>query len=529
VRYRIFLIFLLWLALQASFFIPVRLVAPLTVAPQPTSLPQGQVPPGFSVRFHPDGGLYAGDQVSIEVIYTPVSHDTKPIDLSNQPIEAQVDTPQGKQLSQAKFGPGPDPGSAIATFLWAWDTRGLPPGQHALTFNIPQDQIIWTEPVQISPASAIPPPEPSSHWASVQTSCCTLNYLTGTSAERDLASLKNLADQQAQFVEAEFHTHLNSLIPVTFLPRVLGQGGFTAREIEVTYSDGNYAGGDFAIVLNHEMVHWVDGQLGGDLHPTLFLEGLAVYLSGGHFKPEPVSLEASALLSMGGYIPLAALADNFYAEQHEAGYLEGAALIDFMVKSWGWDAFNAFYRDVHPIRGQGQSAAIDTALRKHFGLPFTALEDRFLQFLRSQVPPSDLAEDVSLTVRYYDSVREYQRLLDPSAYFRQVWLPDVAEMRKRSITADLLRHPSASINREIEARLVQVDRALRAGDFPTAETALTQVQQDLKRKSQSTGVVTTQTVENGTACASLTDASDRNCTVFFSCPAYPQMGIGMFW
>jgi hypothetical protein len=69
-------------------------------------------------------------------------------------------------------------------------------------------------------------------------------------------------------------------------------------------------------------------------------------------------------------------------------------------------------------------------------------------------------------------------------------------MRKRGITADLLRHPEAPANREIEALLVQVDRALRAGDFPTAETALTQVQQDLKKQSQSTGIVTIQTVVN---------------------------------
>ena len=223
------------------------------------------------------------------------------------------------------------------------------------------------------------------------------------------------------------------------------------------------------------------------------LEGLAVYLSDGHFKPEPVSLEASALLSLGWYIPLGMLADNFYSEQHETGYLEGAALIDFMVNTWGWDAFNAFYRDIHSIHGQGQSAAIDAALRKHFGLTFTSLEDRFVRSLRSLIPPSDLSEDVSLTVRYYDSVREYQRLLDPSAYFRQVWLPDVTEMRKRGLTADLIRHPAAPINQEIEAQLVQVDRALRAGDFPAAETALTQVQQDLRSKSLASGLVMLQT------------------------------------
>ncbi len=490
-RYRILLFLILWFAFQGLFYSPVPLLPLLTTAPLPTPLPQGQIPAGFSVRFHPDGGLFIGDQISIEVIYSPSGRSSHPLNLSGQQIQAQIDAPQGIQLSPAKFGPGPDPGSAIATFLWAWDTHGLPPGDHTLTFSLPQDQIAWTQPVQLNPSSGLPPPEPGSHWASVHTACCVLNYLTGTAAGRDLDRLKALADQQAQSVEAEFNARLNAPIPITFLPRVLGQGGFTGSEIEVTYTDGDYAGGDFAIVLHHEMVHWVDGQLGGNLRPTLFLEGLAVYLSGGHFKTEPVSLEASALLALGWYIPLDTLADNFYTEQHETGYLEGAALIDYMVKTWGWDAFNTFYRDIHPIRGQGQSAAIDAALRKHFGLPFTVLEDRFLQNLRTQIPPSDLSEDVSLTVRYYDTVREYQRLLDPFAYFRLVWLPDVAEMRKRGLTADLLRHPDAPANREIEQLLIHVDRAMRAGDFPAAESALTQAQFRLKSVSQASGVVST--------------------------------------
>jgi hypothetical protein len=481
----------LWFAFQGLFYSPVPLLPLLSTAPLPTSLPQGQIPAGFSVRIHPDGGLFVGDQVSIEVIYSPTGQSSHPLNFSGQQIQAQVDAPEGKLLSPARFGPGPDPGSAIATFLWAWDTHGLPPGNHTLTFSLPRGQVSWIQPVQLNLASAVPLPEPGSHWASVHTACCVLNYLTGTAAERDIERLKTLAYQQAGSVEAEFKTRLNAPIPVTFLPRVLGQGGFTAAEIEVTYTDGNYAGGDFALVLHHEMVHWVDAQLGGDLRPTLFLEGLAVYLSGGHFKPEPVSLETSALLEMGGYIPLRTLADNFYTEQHETGYLEGAALIDFMVNTWGWDAFNAFYRDIHPIRGQGQSTAIDAALRQHFGLAFTALEDRFLQYLRTQIPPTDLSEDVSLTVGFYDTVREYQRLLDPSAYFRQVWLPDVAEMRKRGLTADLLRHPDAPANREIEQLLVQVDSALRAGDFPAAESTLTQAQLRLKSISQASGSVST--------------------------------------
>jgi hypothetical protein len=484
-RSKILLLVFLWLEIQGILgFYPTEIPGIFKQSAPGQSVPS-QPPSGFSVRIHPDGGLFVDDQVSLEVFYAPAgSVSASRRDLRNQKIQVQVDAPGGAQFPAETFQPNGNPGGYLATFLWAWDTHGLPAGPHTLTFTLPQDGTTWTQSVDLQPAADVPPPEPGSHWAALQTACCTLSYLTGTAAERDIQTLAKIADQQAQSVLQEFHTQLKSPILVTFLPRVLGQGGFTSNEIEVSYLDRDYAGSTIDIILHHEMVHWVDGQLGGDLRPTLLLEGLAVYLTGGHFKPEPILLRAAALQQMGGYMPLPALADQFYNSQHEIGYLEGAALISYMVNTYGWDAFNAFYRDIHPIRNQGQAAAIDAALQAHFGLSFSTLESHFTAFLRTLVYPTDESEDLSLTVRYYDAVREYERILDPSAYFQQVWLPDVAEMRKRGITADLLRHPDTPANRAIEENLVQVDAALRAGNYPAAETALTQADQSLRSFAQ---------------------------------------------
>ncbi|HEY3343649.1 MAG TPA: hypothetical protein VGJ97_01910 [Anaerolineaceae bacterium] len=489
-RYKVLLFVFLWFEIQGVFgFFPAGPSAISQYLFQVQPAPN-QAPPGFSVRIHPDGGLFIGEQVSFEVFYSPAGGAAaRPLNLTHQNIQAQVDAPNGPMLPAVPFRPDADPGSFLATFLWAWDTRSLPAGQHTLTYSLPQETISWSQSLDLQPAADLPPPEPGSHWASLQTTCCTLSYLTGTAAERDIHSLAQIANQQAQSVLNEFHTQLKSPILITFLPRVLGQGGFTTNEIEVSYLDRNYAGSTIDIILHHEMVHWVDGQLGGDLHPTLFVEGLAVYLSGGHFKPEPILLRAAALQEMGWYIPLTSLADQFYASQHEIGYLEGAAFINYIVDTYGWDAFNRFYRDIHPIRNQGQAASIDAALQAHFGLSFSALEGRFRAFLRSLDFPTDMIEDLSLTVRYYDAVRDYERVLDPSAYFRRVWLPDVSEMRKRGITADLLRHPYGVINRRIEQSLVQVDAALRAGDYPGGEAALTQVQRSLSSFALSDSVV----------------------------------------
>lgn len=214
-------------------------------------------------------------------------------------------------------------------------------------------------------------------------------------------------------------------------------------------------------------MNWFTGWivLGGDLRPTIFLEGLAVYVAGGHFKPEPLIPRAAALLSLNWYIPLRPLADLFYPSQHEIGYLEAGALVQYLVETYGWDAFNAFYRDIHPAPSGLQSDAIDLALLSHFGLTLDQLEEDFLAHLQAQ--PVDLAhiEDVRLSVQFYDTVRRYQQMFDPSAYFQTAWLADESVMRQKNITADYLRRPDGILNKYLENLLVETDIALQSGDY----------------------------------------------------------------
>jgi len=226
-------------------------------------------------------------------------------------------------------------------------------------------------------------------------------------------------------------------------------------------------------VLRHEMVHYLDNSLGGELRPTLLLEGLAVYLSGGHFKEEALLPRAAALLELGWYQPLTELANDFYPSQHETGYLEAGALVEYMIERWGWEAFERFYRDIHPgPRGNNQADAIDAALREHFEISFAELEADFRQRLQEQDYTPAQREDVRLTVEFYDTVRRYQQALDPSAYYLTAWLPDGEKMRERSIVADYLRHPSAPENVTLETLLVSADEHLRSGEYAEAEKLL---------------------------------------------------------
>jgi hypothetical protein len=335
-----------------------------------------------------------------------------------------------------------------------------------------------------------------------------VHYITGTATERDLPELLRMVDEQAGRASQRMGVHLSEPIPIILLPRVLGHGGFASKEIAISYLDRNYIGGDEATILHHEIIHILDSRLGGELRPSALVEGLAVYLSGGHFKPEPILPRAAALLptspgcvppgsvaspaqtevcGTGGYIPLKKLIDNFYFEQHEIGYLEAAALIEFMVDTWGWEAFSAFYRDIHPQKIPDgatpserrppaheltQSDAVDEALQKHFGIDLEELEGRFQAELRNQPLTAHLAEDLRLSVSFYDTVRRYQLILDPSAHFLTAWLMDSGLMRDREIVADYLRRTSLPEALAVETMLAAAGESLQQADFTTAEQLL---------------------------------------------------------
>lgn len=433
----------------------------------PTATPEGRE--GFNLILHPDGGLYAGDRVSLEVIAPPGA------DLRGKSVLVEVHGPGETRLGPEQFGRFGIGGRYQATLWWAWDTRGLEPGDYSLDFSIQPEGAAWTESVTLLPPEDLPPPEPEARWATSETDCCLVYYITGTHAERDLAQLEELLDEQAENAARLLETGFEQPVEVFFVPRVLGHGGFASREISVSYLDRNYAGNDPDLVLHHEMVHILDGRLGGELRPSFLVEGLAVYLSGGHFKPEPLFPRAAALLDLGLYVPLSELAEDFYPVQHETGYLEGSALIEYMVDTWGWERFSDFFRNI-PRPSEEEDAgvleALDVALEEHFGLTLEELEQDFLAALEEYPLTPELRSDVRLTIEFYDTVRRYQQRLDPSAYFLTAWLPPAEEMRERGIVADFLRHPEEPANLALEALLVDADAHLRAADYDRTSALL---------------------------------------------------------
>ena len=474
------------------------------VQPTPSFTPLPEA--SFTVRLHPDGLLYVGDQVSFEVIAAPQ------ISLAGGKARLALASHPDQPLGEADFASYGIGGRTQATLYWVWDTAGLQPGDYDLDFSVLPDGPTWTETVSLLPANQVPPPEPEAAWQTAESDCCLVHYITGTDAERDLDTLLTMVDEQAALASQRIGVEIDETLPISFLPRVLGHGGFTAQEISVSYLDRNYAGDGTEIVLHHELIHALDNRRETDFKPSLLVEGLAVYLTGGHFKPEPLMERAAALLppgpdcpinastaeqpvcGLGWYLPLTLLVDNFYHSQHEIGYLQAGALVEFMVETWGWEAFDRFYTGIQqpqestdPALDESlrqdpsrlQSQALEAALGEHFGISLQDLETVFLEVL-GQIPLSQAdVDDVRLTVMFFDTLRRYQLALDPSAHFLAAWLPDSQQMRQQGIVADYLRHPSSQENIALESLLVQADAALRRADYARAEELLQSVNRTL--------------------------------------------------
>ena len=422
----------------------------------------------FTVLYHPDDMLYVGDQVSIEVISPPG------FEVKDANLQVQVDPPNGPNLGSVNFSPWGIQGRDEATLLWVWDTRNQDPGTHTLAFSAHPQGYAWTEQVTLLPSSDMSPDQADASWASTQTQCCTVFYITNTASERDLSTLTSLIDEQARLTIEEMGSDFTQPITITVLPRLLGHGGFASSEISVSYLDRNYAANSWEIVVHHEMIHDIDGQLGGDFRPTIFVEGLAVYMAGGHYKPEPLMPRAAALQEgyLNWYIPLKTLANDFYASQHEIGYMEGASLIEYMVRTYGWESFSAFYRDIHINQGENQSDAIDAALKAHYSISFAQLEQDYRTALSQESDTSSWVDDVRLTVTYFDTMRRYQQLLDPSGYFLTAWLLDNKTMRERGIVADYLRHPHTPQNLALETLFITASQQMSAQQFADASQTL---------------------------------------------------------
>ncbi len=429
------------------------------------------------ILIHPDNSIYSGDVVSIEAIV----HDGAKMSLKGFSVDLYIDS---KLISRERAS-GHGIGQRLeASFEWAWRTTGLG-GAHTIQIVVdPDDKIkIGDEDstnntasitVSIQPRSDLPFNELNAKWIKTESECCIFNYIANSPAARDIESIKSQTNDSVAFVESRLGRKRNTKLVFNFIDRVLGHGGFAGDTITITYMDRDYPAGSFANVVRHETAHILGRSLGKE-RPIIIEEGFATYITGGHFKPEPFAPRVAGLVALDRYIPLAQLADNFYPAQHEIGYLESAGFIEYLVTTHGWEKFVTLLGAFQQTRND--SAMLDAGLRFTYNIKLSEIESDYLTYLKTQTDPR-WTRDIENTIRYYDTVRLYQKKFDPSAYYLTAWIPDIDRAVRDGITADYQRHPLTPRHIAIETMLIEADRGIDSGDYGLAEqylNALTKV------------------------------------------------------
>lgn len=445
-------------------------VAPVNLpTPEPTSTPLPTATPASpwlsgEIQVFPGPLHYEGDVLSVEIVV----HNLDGVGYG-RPVTLSIDEEEEYDVSSIPiYHPLLDDHLLLPG---AWDTTGQA-GRHQLTIRIPitvgeEDKYLTlSTDIDILPAEQRPEQEQNARWRELPIACCNLFHLIGTSAERDIALIANAAERAVTDVENRLGYTVRPF-PIVLIDNMWGNGAYaTGSEIVIAYLDRPYSGLDLdnlGIVIRHEATHWATHSLNHQT-PVILVEGIAVYVAGGHYKPEPIPERAAALVTLELYIPLTDLTDYFRDQQHEIAYLESGALVYYLVDQYGWDAFLELYAtDGLEVGG---AAWLDQALQQVYGVGLEETEAEFIAWL-SEHSPGDQADDLRLTIDLYEAMRTYQMLYAP--YHN---LPSIDDTLEKNLTFEFIREPTAPENLAIESMLVAAHQALEEGRYADCKNLL---------------------------------------------------------
>lgn len=377
-----------------------------TTAPPPTRAPPGTTtrPPGSSqlitreIWLFPGPTHFEGDVLSAHV----------PLDLFADHLGAVTVVVDGETIeSEARLGRDPLLGSYISV-PDVLDTRTAA-GSHtiAITAEIDGEPLQVAAEFAVLPADETPRQETDATWASEETTCCTVHYVERSAAARDLDEITEMVEDSAIIVETALGVELPRL-DMVLLDVLWGNGGYAgAHEVAISYLDRDFGPNTSetaGMTFVHELTHAGSRQLEGDA-PWPLDEALAVYVAGGHFKPENLPARAGALATRGDLLPLAEFLDDFDHLQHESRYVQAGALATYLVETYGWDRFLAFYAT--PNTNPRVSLWFDRAAQSVFDADLEEIQAGFSAWVASQDPTLE-ARDLDLTITLQEIRRTYQ-------------------------------------------------------------------------------------------------------------------------
>lgn len=438
------------------------------------------------ISLFPVPAVYAGDRASIQIAPN-IPRGLAPNDVDVRILVDGVELVAGS-LNRRKLS-----GDTVGLYEWVWDTIDQQ-GSHTITAVLdPQDLIQIgdenpnnnqaTTTVVVEPRELLPNAEANATWITADTECCKLHVVSGTAAHRDLDQLILKVDTAFAHASTKLTEPLIGPYNVYLINRVIGQGGYATDEMVVSYLDRDYAGGGFEEVLVHEAVHLIDQQFAPD-RITFLSEGVAVWVTGGHYKQEDLGQRMAALVEMGRYVPLAEAIDNFFATQHEISYLEAASFVEYLVETYGWSAVHSFYSNASADDAGTLSRAIDKNLRIYFSSSLEEVEADWLEYLSNFPRDRPTLTNLQSTIQLYDVMRRYQTMYDPTAYYLYAWLPSPELAVQLDATADFSRHPDEITNVALETMLKAAYDALSEEDYDQVNALVISIDRVIKNNGK---------------------------------------------
>jgi hypothetical protein len=353
----------------------------------------------------------------------------------------------------------------------ALDTTDLT-GRHTLKLTTTDGELNEIYSFEVLPADQRPANEVSAAWMLQETDCCVFHFLSGTAAARDIDFIAENFQQAARDFESWRGAEIGSKMQVYLLDRMLNNGGFGGGgTLYISYTDRYFGptmgSAGLQTLARHEYSHAADiglTNMGDGLDYNY--EGLAVYIAGGHYKPEPLAQRGAALYDLGHYAPVTDI-----IPQHELSYLHAALILNYIEETYGqaklWEFLNA--DDDVPDE---QWMPVGDAAQAALGIPLVEFEEGFRAWLEKNEPGEQL-DDLRLTIELQDARREYQTTYSPQPLFMIMDAIDTASIIESILRPEnrsiWMREPRAPANIAIELLIANTQRAIIAGAYPEAE------------------------------------------------------------
>lgn len=411
-----------------------------------------QLVPAGIVRAYPGPEHYAGDVLTFEIANEGVFGD------------ATIDV-----IMTLDSGP---PTQISATSSWmglvlplALDTAHLN-GQHTVTFTTADGQMNETYSFDVLPAEERPTQETRAEWTTRQTDCCVFHYIAETAAARDIGLIAEHFQQGAEDFEVITQREVDTKFNVYIIDTMWGNGGFGGNgELVISYTDRYYGpttdGAGLELLARHEFTHAANIGLAGTGGGVDFnYEGLAVYIAGGHYKPEPLAERGAALYQLGHYVPV-----GQYLMQHELAYLYPAAMLTYIEEAYGKDAMWTFLGSDDNL-GDDQPGSLEAAVRSVFGISLEEFDQAFQAWLEAQDPGEQL-DDLRLTIELQDLRRQYQNMYVPPANFLLDQAVDAAA--RPEYLSVVIREAREPATIAVELLIAHGQQTIVDGDYQKAE------------------------------------------------------------